>query len=158
MKSITVSVFSTVLVFCLIVISCAPPSLTKDVPTPVQTPNNQRTPTPTLPTEPTMPKTTLSPELQEVAKNATAILVETMNISPEDVIIQDIQRVVWRDGSLGCPKPGMMYTQALTPGYLVQVKVKGEVRMVHMDERGRGVICSSDHAKTPGAINPDMGK
>jgi hypothetical protein len=33
--------------------------------------------------------------------------------------------VTWNDGSLGCPKPGMMYTQMLVDGYQVVVKVGG---------------------------------
>jgi len=33
--------------------------------------------------------------------------------------------VTWPNGSLGCPKPGMMYTQALVDGYQVVVKAGG---------------------------------
>ena len=32
----------------------------------------------------------------------------------------------WNDGSLGCPVPGQMYTQALVDGYQVVVEVDGE--------------------------------
>ena len=37
------------------------------------------------------------------------------------------EAVVWNDGSLGCPQPGMMYTQALVNGYwvILQVGEKG---------------------------------
>ncbi len=37
------------------------------------------------------------------------------------IIVQD-QAVVWPDGSLGCPQPGMMYTMALVDGYHVLVQ------------------------------------
>jgi hypothetical protein len=30
-----------------------------------------------------------------------------------------VEPVTWPDGSLGCPDPGMMYTQALVEGYRV---------------------------------------
>ena len=33
--------------------------------------------------------------------------------------------VTWPNGALGCPKPGMMYTQALIDGYQVVVKAGG---------------------------------
>jgi hypothetical protein len=33
--------------------------------------------------------------------------------------------VTWPNGALGCPKPGMMYTQALIDGYQVVVKAAG---------------------------------
>jgi len=90
-----------------------------------------------------MPKATFSPKLQKVAENAVAILVEHLNVSPDEVTIEDVQRVTWRNGALGCPQPGMMYTQALVEGYLVKARVAGEEREVHMDERGRGVVCPS---------------
>ncbi|MCS6828537.1 MAG: hypothetical protein NZ553_18130 [Caldilinea sp.] len=37
------------------------------------------------------------------------------------LVLQD-EAVVWSDGSLGCPEPDMMYTQALVEGYHVIVQ------------------------------------
>jgi hypothetical protein len=34
--------------------------------------------------------------------------------------------VTWNDGSLGCPEPGMLYTQALVDGYHVILEAGGE--------------------------------
>lgn len=31
------------------------------------------------------------------------------------------EAITWPDGSLGCPEPGMMYTQALVDGYQIVV-------------------------------------
>lgn len=39
----------------------------------------------------------------------------------ELVVVQD-QAVVWSDGSLGCPQPGMMYTMALVDGYHIIIQ------------------------------------
>ena len=33
--------------------------------------------------------------------------------------------VTFPDGGLGCPEPGMLYTQVLTPGYRVVVEAGG---------------------------------
>ena len=33
--------------------------------------------------------------------------------------------VTWRDGSIGCPEPGMNYTQALVPGIRVVLELDG---------------------------------
>lgn len=45
---------------------------------------------------------------------------------PEDrVAVAGALRVVWSDGSLGCPDPDTMYTQALVPGYLLTLEVDG---------------------------------
>jgi hypothetical protein len=37
------------------------------------------------------------------------------------IVVQD-QAVVWPDGSLGCPEPGMMYTMALVDGYHIIIQ------------------------------------
>lgn len=47
-------------------------------------------------------------------------------VDPADVTLVSAEPVTWGDGSLGCPQPGMMYTQALVDGYQVVVKAGGE--------------------------------
>lgn len=44
----------------------------------------------------------------------------------EDIEVLRAQAVLWRDGSLGCPKPGQMYTQALVNGYWVILGLHGK--------------------------------
>jgi len=49
------------------------------------------------------------------------ILIETAklaNILREQLVIVRAESVVWNDGSLGCPEPGMEYAQALVNGLL----------------------------------------
>jgi hypothetical protein len=46
--------------------------------------------------------------------------------APEQVSVIQAQAVTWNDGSLGCPQPGMMYTQALVNGYWVVLEVAGK--------------------------------
>lgn len=41
------------------------------------------------------------------------------------VSVVSAEAVTWTDGSLGCPKDGEMYTQALVDGYHVVVEVDG---------------------------------
>lgn len=58
------------------------------------------------------------------------------------VVIQD-QAVVWPDGSLGCPKPGMMYTQALVDGFHILVQAGDAVLDYRAPSRGSFVLCES---------------
>lgn len=37
------------------------------------------------------------------------------------------ESVVWPDGSLGCPEPGIFYTQALVDGYHIELGVDDQV-------------------------------
>ena len=53
----------------------------------------------------------------------------------------------WRDGSLGCPEPGMMYTMALVPGYRVVVEVGGETLEYHASGGGQFVLCPPDRIR-----------
>jgi hypothetical protein len=55
-------------------------------------------------------------------------------VDPSAVKIVDAHEETWSDGSLGCPEPDMMYTQALVDGYQVIVEANG----TQLDYRGSG--------------------
>ena len=60
-----------------------------------------------------------------------------------------IERVTWRDGSLGCPRKDMGYTQALVPGWRMTL-VAGERHFdYHASERGTIVYCPPGRAQQP---------
>ena len=68
------------------------------------------------------------------------------------VLSQD-QAVVWPDGSLGCPQPGMMYTQALVEGYHILIQAGEDVLDYRATQRGSFVLC--EHAlRLPPAQTP----
>jgi hypothetical protein len=72
-------------------------------------------------------------------------LASELDTSPEVVEIAAIEAVEWSDASLGCPEPGKMYAQVITPGYRVLLQVEGEQFEVHTDREGRSaVICEPD--------------
>jgi hypothetical protein len=48
----------------------------------------------------------------------------------------------WPDSSLGCPQPGQMYLQVVTPGYLVELQADSRRLEYHTDSRGRLVLCA----------------
>lgn len=50
-------------------------------------------------------------------------LATRLGVSPGEVVLVSEETVTWRDGSLGCPKKDMMYTQALVDGQLIVLKV-----------------------------------
>ncbi len=57
-----------------------------------------------------------------------AILEEAASLAsvdPDQVLVVRAEPAVWRDGSLGCPRPDEMYTQALVNGYWVVVEAGG---------------------------------
>ena len=71
-----------------------------------------------------------------------AAIAKELGVSPDAVQIVSAEQKTWPDRSLGCPKPGQMYAQVLTPGYLVVVEVNGTRSEFHTDDRGNVVRCS----------------
>lgn len=61
--------------------------------------------------------------------------------------VASAERVTWLDGSLGCPEPDMMYTQALVPGYRIRIEAGGETLDYHAGTRGAPLLCPPAHAR-----------
>jgi hypothetical protein len=80
------------------------------------------------------------PELlaEIVSAGAREARVET-----DAVEIVVAEAVTWNDGSIGCPEPGMMYTQALVPGYRVVLEVDGQQLSFHATESGDFRLCKN---------------
>lgn len=75
-----------------------------------------------------------------------AILADAAGRSglPEaDMTVVQAEAVVWPDGSLGCPQPGMMYTQALVNGYQVQILAGDQLLDYRATQRGSFLLCES---------------
>lgn len=59
------------------------------------------------------------------------------------------EAVTWPDGSLGCPEPGRLYTQALVSGYRVIIRA-GTARLdYHAGLRGEPSLCPDGRAQAP---------
>lgn len=54
-----------------------------------------------------------------------------------------VEKKEWPDSSLGCPQPGYMYAQVITPGYWIILEANGEKYDYHTDLEGRVVLCRS---------------
>jgi hypothetical protein len=59
------------------------------------------------------------------------------------------EAVTWSDGSLGCPQPDRMYTQALVRGWRIRVAAAGQELDYHASVRGAWVLCQPGRAKPP---------
>lgn len=62
--------------------------------------------------------------------------------------------VTWTDGSLGCPQPDVMYTQALVPGYRIRIRAGAEVLDYHGGKRGPPVLCPPSRSVEPAVGGP----
>lgn len=53
----------------------------------------------------------------------------------------DVEELDWADGSLGCARPGMAYTQALVPGWRLVVRYQQHEAVYHASRRGQWLLC-----------------
>jgi hypothetical protein len=69
---------------------------------------------------------------------ALADLAAKLNVSSDAITVQVVEPIEWPDASLGCPKPGMMYAQVITPGYRIVLEVDGQSYEYHTG--GGGIV------------------
>jgi hypothetical protein len=58
-------------------------------------------------------------------------LADRLGVPPEQVAVVSVEEVTWNDSSLGCPSPGKMYAQMLSPGQRIELEHGGR----HYDYR-----------------------
>jgi hypothetical protein len=63
------------------------------------------------------------------------------DVDAEEIAVAGALRVVWSDGSLGCPQDDMMYTQALVDGYQLTLEVDGRRVDYHGAEGQPPFLC-----------------
>lgn len=84
-----------------------------------------------------------------------AQVAKALSVTPETLRVVTAEPVEWPDTSLGCPQPGMMYAQVITPGWRVLLQTdQGLSYEVHTGRQpAHFVICSSEQPRgTPPAI------
>lgn len=87
-----------------------------------------------------------SNELQQQLETAKQDLANRLGIQVDEIGVLRAESVTWRDGSLGCPKKGMMYTQALVPGNLIVLSAGGASHEYHSGRKGPPVYCATPQA------------
>jgi hypothetical protein len=88
---------------------------------------------------------------ERVVNAARADALRRSGLPPAQLRVVTLESVTWPDGSLGCPQPGMQYTQALVAGYRIGLQVGAEVWDYHASERGGVVLCPPGRSQPPAA-------
>jgi hypothetical protein len=70
-------------------------------------------------------------------------------IRRDDLVIVRAESVVWNDGSLGCPEPGMEYTQALVNGYWVVISGANQTYDFRVSRDGSFRLCPAGRGRPP---------
>ncbi|HEX2370352.1 MAG TPA: hypothetical protein VHM94_14085 [Acidimicrobiia bacterium] len=111
-------------------------------------------PAPSLPPKETLPTvvTTSTPGVTGEVPEGFVDKVVTdaasrAGVDESSVVVLTAAAMQWPDGSLGCPEPGVMYTQAIVDGSQIVVQAGGETYDYRLDGRGHFKLCESPTAK-----------
>jgi hypothetical protein len=88
-----------------------------------------------------VPERVLAAILEDAARRTGA--------DPATATILRAEAVTWSDGSLGCPEPGMFYTQALVDGYWVVLELGGTTLDYRVGARGAFRLCEEPGPGAP---------
>lgn len=97
---------------------------------------------------------TMPADLQSIIDAATQDAALRMSIDSGAIEVRRAEHVTWSDGSLGCPAPGMQYTQALVPGYRVILRAGGQALDYHAAANGHLVLCPPGRSVDPAPAGP----
>ncbi|MGH3503507.1 MAG: hypothetical protein ACRDQA_21795 [Nocardioidaceae bacterium] len=97
------------------------------------------------------PDETASParDSPDPTRQAVADLVRRLEVPAEEIDITAVEQVTWRDSSLGCPEPGHMYAQVLTPGWRIMLGHRGAVYEYHAALDGGARYCDNPQEPLP---------
>lgn len=64
-------------------------------------------------------------DMEQLITQTKKDLAQRLDIAPADVKVLQTQKKNWPDTSLGCPVPGKVYAQVITPGFLIVLGASG---------------------------------
>jgi hypothetical protein len=88
-----------------------------------------------------VPGANVSPDQPPAVGAAVQDAATRLGVSASELSVERIEAREWSDSSLGCPQPGNLYSQIVTPGFLIVISSRGKQLEYHSDARGRVVLC-----------------
>ena len=77
----------------------------------------------------------------ELRQSVIADAASRSGVDSSAVTVKSAEAVTWPDGSLGCPQPGVMYTQMIVPGYRVVLLANGKEYDYRAGQKGSFQLC-----------------
>lgn len=122
-----------------------PPPITLE---PLPLPSREATPL----TQPSIPMPA-SDSVANLVKLAKLDLEQRFSISADEIQQIEVEEVVWRDSSLGCPQEGVLYLQVLTPGYLILLHAGGKEYEYHSGMAAEVIYCEDPSPPYSGGLD-----
>lgn len=96
-----------------------------------------------------------SMSMGEQIKFATEELAQRLDTTSDSMTLIGARKVNWRSGALGCPQPGMNYTQALVPGVLILLQVDGKSFGYHAKDGAKPFHCPRERVEVPASTQAE---
>jgi hypothetical protein len=84
-----------------------------------------------------------SANIESQVEKAKEDLAQRLSIAISEINLLEARQVTWPDGSLGCPQPGMVYTQVPVEGLLIRLGVGKAMYFYHSGRSGDPFLCES---------------
>jgi hypothetical protein len=83
----------------------------------------------------------------ELLERIRADAAGRLGVAPAALEVVRAESVTWSDGALGCPRPDVLYTQALEPGYWVVLRAGERQLDYRARESGYFFVCEDPKEK-----------
>src|SRR3954452_10547365 len=80
------------------------------------------------------------PETKAAVEAALADAASHLGVARDQLRVDSVTARQWGDSSLGCPSPELLYSQVVTPGFLILITNGARQLEYHTDARGRVVL------------------
>jgi len=97
-----------------------------------------------------MSQPTPPPGMEHLVNQAKEDLAQRLSIPVDQIELLRAESVTWPDASLGCPQPGMVYADVLTPGYVILLEANNQEYEYHASRGTEIVYCENPNPPIPG--------
>jgi hypothetical protein len=81
-------------------------------------------------------------------ERAKGDLARQLGIGTSQITVVEVEAIEWPNSGLGCPQPGMMYAQVITPGHRIVLETEGRTYEYHTDQRQTAILCSQENQES----------
>ena len=87
--------------------------------------------------------------MDQQIKGAITDLATRIKVAEDIINVREARSVQWGSGAMGCPKPGMNYTQAIVPGVRLLREVNETIYHYHGGTGKSLFYCPAERATAP---------
>ena len=92
------------------------------------------------------PAEPIDESLEAVVEEVRADLAGRLGIDLSEIAVLEAESVVWPNGSLGCPRPGMVYPQVQVDGVRIRLRAQDREYAYHGGGSRSPFLCESPEA------------